>query len=103
MAKSSSSHITKQEDSGAPPLNKIKTLWDLLPPHEEVVEACNVFLNCYFQLGFLPKRLFLDRLEKNRESISVFLLLCILGVSARFTPSLVARYGGHQKAMRVFI
>ncbi len=85
------------------PLHQIQSQWDLLPPHEEVVEACKVFMNCYFQLGFLPKRLFLDRLENDRESISVFLLLCILSVSARFTPSLVARYGGHEKAMKDFV
>ena len=33
----------------------------------------------------------------------MFLLLCILCVSARFTPSLVARYGGHSKAMKTFV
>jgi hypothetical protein len=74
-----------------------KPFWDLLPPHEEVVEACKVFMNCHFQLGFLPKLLFLDRLEKDAASVNVFLLLCILGVSALFTTSLVSRYDGHAK------
>jgi hypothetical protein len=60
-------------------------------------------MNCHFQLGFLPKLLFLDRLEKDAVSVNLFLLLCILGVSARFTPSLVSRYGGHAKATRMFV
>jgi hypothetical protein len=60
-------------------------------------------MNCHVQLGFLPKLLFLDRLEKDAASVNVFLLLCILSVSARFTPSLVSRYGGHAKATRTFV
>jgi hypothetical protein len=71
-----------------------RTFWDLLPPHEEVVEACKMFMNCHFQLGFFPKPLFLDRLEKDAASVNVFLLL---GVSALFTTSLVSRYDGHAK------
>jgi hypothetical protein len=89
-------------DSGAD-TEGIKPFWELLPPHDELVEGCKVFLDCSFQLGFLPKLLFLERLRKDPESMNVFLLLCMLGVSARFTPSLIRRYGGHAKATRVFI
>jgi hypothetical protein len=80
-----------------------KGLWALLPPLEEVIKGCKVFMNCYFQLGFLPKFLILDRLQKEPESVNVFLLLSIPGLSARFTPSLVSRYGGHAKATRGFV
>ncbi|EXJ86685.1 hypothetical protein A1O3_03638 [Capronia epimyces CBS 606.96] len=74
-----------------------------LPPHEEIIEACQKFTNCYFQVGFLPKLLFMERLEKDATCINQFLLLCILGVSARFTPSLLRRYGGPAKATRFFV
>ncbi|KAL6248192.1 hypothetical protein RBB50_004447 [Rhinocladiella similis] len=77
--------------------------WDLLPPFEEVVEGCQVFTTSYFQLGFLPKTNFFERLHKRKEDISVFLLLCILSISARFTPSLVARYGSGQNATNCFL
>jgi hypothetical protein len=60
-------------------------------------------MNCHFQLSFFPKLLFLNRLEKDAASVNVFLLLCILGVSARFAPSLVSRYDGHAKATRTFV
>lgn len=77
--------------------------WDLLPPFEEVVEGCQVFTTSYFQLGFLPKTNFFEKLHKRKEDISVFLLLCILSISARFTPSLVARYGSGQNATNCFL
>lgn len=35
--------------------------------------------------------------------MNVFLLLSILAVSARFTSSLVKRYGGHAKATKTFV
>jgi hypothetical protein len=53
--------------------------------------------------GFMPKAIFLERLAKDYESVSVFLLLSILSVSARFTPSLVQRYRGGAKATEYFI
>lgn len=56
-----------------------------------------------FQLGFLPRALFLERLAEQRESISVFLLLAILSISARFTPALVRRYDGALKATDYFM
>ncbi|KAI1614912.1 fungal-specific transcription factor domain-containing protein [Exophiala viscosa] len=77
--------------------------WNLLPPFEEVVEGCEVFITSYFQLGFLPKTRFFERLRKKKEDVSVFLLLSILSISARFTPSLIRRYGNGQDATNAFL
>ncbi|WVW83104.1 hypothetical protein I302_105122 [Kwoniella bestiolae CBS 10118] len=71
---------------------------DLLPPHAEVIEGVRVFLYNYFQLGFLPRAFFLEQVEKDVSSVPVFLLLSILTLSARFTPSLIKRFGGGRKA-----
>ncbi|KAH7409581.1 hypothetical protein BKA64DRAFT_571596 [Cadophora sp. MPI-SDFR-AT-0126] len=76
---------------------------ELLPPFEEVIQGCRVLSSSYFQLGFLPKAIFLERLSTDFESVSVFLLLSILSVSARFTPCLIERYGGGAKATEYFI
>ncbi|KAF8849248.1 hypothetical protein BDZ45DRAFT_537336, partial [Acephala macrosclerotiorum] len=76
---------------------------NLLPPHNEVVEAVKAFGTSFFQLGFIPKALFLEQLANSRSSINVFYLLGILSVSARFTPSLIARYGDGLKAAEVFM
>jgi hypothetical protein len=53
--------------------------------------------------GFIPKAVFLERLSQNPESVSVFLLLGILSISARFTPCLCQRYGNGLKATDLFI
>lgn len=45
----------------------------------------------------------MERLAKDYESVSVFLLLSLLSVSARFTPSLVQRYRGGAKATEYFM
>lgn len=77
--------------------------WDALPPYEEVVHGIQTLTTSYFQLGFLPKVLFFENLRKDRDSVSIFLLLSILSVSARFTPSLVTRYQGGRNATQVFL
>lgn len=82
---------------------RVTDRWDLLPPYTEVVEACKIFWTSFFQLGFLPKAIFLEQLANQRSSINVFFLLGILSVSARFTPSLIARYGDGLKAADVFM
>ncbi|KAI0481296.1 hypothetical protein GGR56DRAFT_313956 [Xylariaceae sp. FL0804] len=79
------------------------TGWDLLPPYDEVVEGIQTLTTSYFQLGFIPKALFFEQLKNRRESVSVFLLLCILSISARFTPSLVRRYHGGSNATQAFL
>jgi hypothetical protein len=81
----------------------IQDRWDLLPPHSEVVEACKTFWTSFFQLGFLPKAIFLEQLANRRTSINVFFLLGILSVSARFTPSLISRYGDGLRAADIFM
>ena len=60
-------------------------------------------MTSYFQLGFFSKALFLKHLEEDYDSVSKFLLLSILSISARFVPSLVKRYGGHAEAIRTFV
>ncbi|WWD10154.1 hypothetical protein V865_008288 [Kwoniella europaea PYCC6329] len=71
---------------------------DLLPPHDEVIEGVRVFLYNYFQLGFLPRAFFLEQVERDMSSVPLFLLLSILTLSARFTPSLIKRFGGGKEA-----
>lgn len=77
--------------------------WDYLPPLPDTIEAVNRFTRHYFQLGFIPKQAFIDRLRTDHRSISVFLLLGILSISARFTPVLVERYGDGMKAAETFM
>lgn len=76
---------------------------DSFPPNNELVEGCQVFVTSYFQLGFIPKAVFLENLRANSGSVGRFLLSCILAISARFTPCLVARYGDARKATEYFL
>lgn len=87
------------------PLKNIKGVdeWDYLPSLPDTIEAVNQFTRNYFQLGFIPKQAFPERLRTDSRTISVFLLLSILSISARFTPSLVERYGGGMKAAETFM
>ncbi|GAA6048766.1 hypothetical protein JCM3770_003953 [Rhodotorula araucariae] len=59
-------------------------------------------MSSYFQLGFLPLSLFVQRLELSPDSISLFLLLAILTISARYTPSLVERFGNELAATEFY-
>jgi hypothetical protein len=77
--------------------------WESLPPYEEVVEGVRSLTTSFFQLGFLPKLLFFESLREKSDSIDFFLLFSILSVSARFTPSLVARYRGSSNATQHFL
>lgn len=77
--------------------------WELLPPLPDIVEAVNRFTTQYFQLGFLPKQQFSQRLLQDHRSVNVFLVLGILSISARLTPALVARYGSGIKASEFFM
>ena len=74
---------------------------DTFPASKEIIEACMIFTTSYFQLGFIPKTSFFERIERNE--VSNFLLLCILCLSARFTPCLVQRYGDAAKTTDRFI
>ena len=77
--------------------------WEGLPPLEELIEGVNRFTHRYFQLGFIHKTDFPDQLRKDHRSVSLFLVLTILCTSARFTPSLVARYGSKDSATEFFM
>ncbi|KKY31602.1 putative n-carbamoylsarcosine amidase [Diaporthe ampelina] len=73
------------------------------PSHEEIVAGCRSFVTSYFQLGFLPKAIFIEAISRNASSISPFLLSCILGIAARFTPALVQKYGSSERATDNFL
>lgn len=73
------------------------------PSHEEIVAGCRSFVTSYFQLGFLPKAIFIEAISRNASAISPFLLSCILGISARFTPALVQKYGSSERATDNFL
>ncbi|ORY81760.1 hypothetical protein BCR35DRAFT_352269 [Leucosporidium creatinivorum] len=75
----------------------------VLPPMDQVKEALHAFRNSYFQLGFLPLALFVSQLEREPETVSLFLLLAILTASARFTPSLVQRFGSANAATDFYV
>lgn len=90
--------------SPVPPKNiKGVDQWDYLPALPEIIEAVNQFTRNYFQLGFIPKQAFAERLATDHRSISVFLLLSILSISSRFTPSLVEHFGDGMKAADTFM
>ncbi|KAH9897590.1 hypothetical protein F4778DRAFT_744178 [Xylariomycetidae sp. FL2044] len=78
-------------------------IWSLLPPHEELMQGCRVFLTSCLQVGFIPKALFLEQIENDNDSVNVFLLLSILSISARFTPDLCHRFGGSKAACEFFM
>ncbi|GAV99568.1 n-carbamoylsarcosine amidase [Lentinula edodes] len=75
---------------------------DLLPPQDGLVDACEWFFTTYFQLGFLHKPTFMHTLITAPQSISTFLLLSMLSISARFSPRLIERYGSGAAAADVF-
>jgi hypothetical protein len=77
--------------------------WDDLPPLGNLIDGVNRFTRHYFQLGFIPKQRFPERLRKNYLSVNPFLLLSILSISARLTPTLSARYGSGIKAAEYFM
>ncbi|QDS73264.1 hypothetical protein FKW77_004684 [Venturia effusa] len=72
-----------------------------LPAISEITDSYRVFTTSYFQLGFIPKSTFAERIA-NHE-IDEFLILCVLALSARFTPSLVAKHGGGKEATNFFM
>ncbi|CAK7264832.1 hypothetical protein SEPCBS57363_001280 [Sporothrix epigloea] len=77
--------------------------WDMLPPLEQVIDAVTTFTSQYFQLGFIPRHTFLLQLREQPRSISLFLLLSLLSVSGRMTPTLVEAYGGPDSTAELFM
>jgi hypothetical protein len=77
--------------------------WSLLPEVDIIKEGVGAFTLHYFQLGFIPKERFPLQIEQNPASVSVFLLLSLLSISARFNKKLQARYGDSHKAVDWFM
>ncbi|KAF4124474.1 Fungal specific transcription factor domain [Geosmithia morbida] len=87
------------QDSGSSPGEDCEPL----PPLDEIIDAVDRFTRQSFQLGFIPKRQFIDRLRKSPQSVDLFLLLSILSVSARLTPALIGRFGSGIAAAEFFM
>ncbi|KAK9777364.1 putative Zn(2)-C6 fungal-type domain-containing protein [Seiridium cardinale] len=77
--------------------------WSLLPEVDIIKEGVVAFTLHYFQLGFIPKERFPLQIEQYPASVSVFLLLSILSISARFNKKIQARYGNSQRAVEWFM
>ncbi|KAF4442516.1 general repressor of transcription [Fusarium acutatum] len=90
-----------QRESLAP--GTLSNGWGNLPPLPEIVDGINQFTRHYFQLGFIPKEQFPRRLLKDRTSVSVFLVVSILSISARLSRPLSRRYGSGIKASEFFM
>ncbi|KAI1379170.1 hypothetical protein F4677DRAFT_442897 [Hypoxylon crocopeplum] len=82
---------------------KLENEWDLLPGVETVVDGINTFTRNYYQLGFIPKKRFPKQVQENPSSTSVFLLLSIIAISARFNSGLIESYGDGLKAATDFM
>ncbi|BGP30909.1 hypothetical protein JCM10296v2_002670 [Rhodotorula toruloides] len=74
----------------------------VLPPPDIVFEACQNFFQCYTQLGFLHRPSFLHQLQTQPDSISPFLVLCIIVISSRITPALADHYPSPSLAAGAF-
>ncbi|KAF2970674.1 hypothetical protein GQX73_g2885 [Xylaria multiplex] len=77
--------------------------WDLLPDMEVIVDGIHTFIRHFYQIGFIPKKMFITGLRENAESVSVFLLLGILCISARFNKYFIKTYGDGLKAADEFM
>ncbi|KAK6956198.1 hypothetical protein Daesc_001471 [Daldinia eschscholtzii] len=77
--------------------------WELLPGVDTVVDGINTFTRNYFQLGFIPKKMFPKHVKENPSSVNVFLLLSILAISARFNKTMIETYGDGLTAVTEFM
>ncbi|KAG5984452.1 hypothetical protein E4U55_004796 [Claviceps digitariae] len=77
--------------------------WDSLPPTEDVIDGVRLFTQQYFQLSFIPKEQYAERLRKDLRSTSLFLLMSILSITARLSPAFKLRYGTGVKAAEYFM
>lgn len=100
-AKQPSSRTRRGSSTAVPP--SIEDVQESFPPLAELVDGVNKFTRNYFQLGFLPKKQFPEKLLANPTSIDVFLVVSILSISARLTPCLARRYGSGVAAADYFI
>lgn len=77
--------------------------WLDMPPLEDIIDAVDRFTKSYHQLSFIPKQQFRKKLEQDHRSVNIFLLLGILGISARMTPALIKEYGSGMQAAEHFM
>lgn len=77
--------------------------WESLPPLEDLIDGVNRFTRYYFQLGFIAKKQYSEKLRSDHRSCSLFLLLSILSISARLSPALRGRFGTGVKASDFFM
>ncbi|KAI0393374.1 hypothetical protein F5Y17DRAFT_458946 [Xylariaceae sp. FL0594] len=82
---------------------KVTNEWDLLPQMDAIVDGIHTFIRHFYQIGFIPKKLFINGLRENPESVSVFLLLSILCIGARFNKYFIKTYGDGLKAADDFM
>ncbi|KAI1814583.1 hypothetical protein GGS20DRAFT_403986 [Poronia punctata] len=77
--------------------------WDLLPHMDAIVDGIHTFIRHFYQIGFIPKKLFISGLRESPQSVSVFLLLSILCIGARFNKYFIKKYGNGLKAADDFM
>lgn len=82
---------------------KLSNEWDLLPDVEIIVDCIHTFTRHFYQIGFIPKKMFIASLRENAESVNVFLLLGILCIAARFNKYHIDTYGDGLKAADEFL
>ncbi|KAI0602572.1 hypothetical protein F4775DRAFT_144506 [Biscogniauxia sp. FL1348] len=82
---------------------KVANEWDLLPSLDIVLDNIDTFTKHFYQLGFVPKKTFPKGLRENPESMSVFLLLSMLCISARFNNYFIKTYGDGLKPATEFM
>ncbi|KAI5921146.1 hypothetical protein F4810DRAFT_376425 [Camillea tinctor] len=82
---------------------KLANEWDLLPSVDIVIDNIDTFTKHFYQLGFIPKKTFPKGLRENPESMSVFLLLSMLCISARFNSYFIKTYGDGLKPATEFM
>ncbi|KAI0385025.1 hypothetical protein F5Y04DRAFT_246687 [Hypomontagnella monticulosa] len=82
---------------------KVENERDLLPDVEAVIDGINTFTRNYYQLGFIPKKRFPKQVKEQPSSTSVFLLLSILSISARFNKAMRESYGDGLTAATEFM
>ncbi|KAI8623386.1 hypothetical protein F5Y19DRAFT_481753 [Xylariaceae sp. FL1651] len=82
---------------------KLANEWELLPEMDVIVDGIHTFIRHFYQIGFIPKKMFITCLRENPESASVFLLLSILCIGARFNKYFITTYGDGLKAADEFM
>ncbi|RDW65910.1 fungal specific transcription factor domain-containing protein [Aspergillus mulundensis] len=80
-----------------PNLRESTSSWDLLPPFEKLLEGSQILTTSFFQLRFLPKTLFFERLERTSVGQRIpppeHLEATALVPEQMYTPSLEATQG----------